>query len=55
MPKSLPVVIYIVAMIAAIVSVDVFVFRNRSWERLIANIGIVVVFAAFYLRFLKNT
>jgi uncharacterized membrane protein len=47
-------VIYVVAMIALIVGVDVAFFRERSWERLIANIGIVSVFAAFYLRFLRN-
>jgi hypothetical protein len=26
-------------------------FKNRFWERLIVNIGIVLVFAAFYWRF----
>lgn len=47
------VIIFIVVMIAAIVGVDILFFRNRFWERLIANIGIVLVFVAFYLRFLK--
>jgi hypothetical protein len=28
--------------------------RNRFWERLTVNIGIVLVFAAFYLRFLRR-
>ncbi len=46
--------LYVVVMIAVIVSVDLLFFRHRFWERLIANIGIVMVFAAFYLRFLKN-
>jgi hypothetical protein len=46
-------VLYVVLMVATIVAVDVLFFRNRFWERLIANIGIVLVFAAFYLRFLK--
>lgn len=41
-------------MIAVIVAVDVLFFRQRFWERLIANIGIVLLFAAFYLRFLKH-
>jgi len=46
-------VLYAVAMAAVIVGVDfVFFFRNRFWERLTVNIGIVLVFAAFYfLRF----
>jgi hypothetical protein len=48
------IVLSIVVMIAVIVSVDLLFFRNLFWERLIANIGIVLVFAAFYLRFLKN-
>ena len=48
------VVFYIVAMAAVIVCVDVVFFRNRFWERLTVNIGIVLVFAAFYLRFLRR-
>jgi hypothetical protein len=43
----------ILLMIAVIVGVDVLFFRDRFWERLIANIGIVMIFAAFYMRFLK--
>jgi len=54
MKWSLSVVLYIVVMCAVVVSVDLLFFRNRFWERLVANIGIVLVFAAFYLRFLKN-
>jgi hypothetical protein len=45
---------YVIAMIAVIVTVDILIFRNLFWERLIVNIGIVLVFAAFYLRFLKH-
>jgi hypothetical protein len=44
----------VVLMIALIVSVDLLFFRNLFWERLIANIGIVMVFAAFAWRFLKH-
>ena len=32
------------------VGVDVLFFRNRFWERLMVNVGIVLVFWAFYLR-----
>lgn len=46
-------VLYLAAMIALIVSLDALIFRNHFWERLLLNIGIVLVFAAFYLRFLK--
>ena len=48
------VVLYAVAMAAIIVGVDLAFFKNRFWERLMANIGIVLVFAAFYMRFLRR-
>ena len=54
MRSQLTVVLYMVAMAAVIVGVDVLFFRNRFWERLTANIGIVLVFAAFYFRFLRR-
>lgn len=47
-------VVYIVAMIAVIVAVDVLFFRGRFWPRLLVNIGMVVVFLAFYLRFFRH-
>ena len=46
-------VLYVVAMIAIIVAIDFAFFRDRFWERLAVNIGIVLVFVAFYFRFLK--
>jgi hypothetical protein len=46
--------LYAVLMIAVIVGVDILFFRGRFWERLAANVGIVLVFAAFYFRFLKH-
>ncbi len=55
MGKRVALVLYVVAMVAAIVGVDFVFFRNRFWERLTVNIGIVLVFAAFYLRFLGRT
>jgi len=48
-------VLYGVAMAAVIVGVDLAFFRNLFWGRLIVNIGIVLVFAAFYLKFLKRS
>jgi ribosomal protein L13 len=54
MGRQVAVVLYVVAMAAVIVGVDFVFFRNRFWERLIVNIGIVLVFAAFYLRFLRR-
>jgi uncharacterized membrane protein len=54
MSARLVLVVYVVAMAAIIVGVDVAFFRNRFWERLMANIGIVLLFGAFYLRFLRH-
>lgn len=54
MGARLAVMLYLVAMVAVIVGVDFAFFRHRFWERLIANAGIVMVFAAFYLRFLRH-
>ncbi len=47
-------ILYAVVMIVVIVGVDVLFFRHRLFERLLANIGIVLLFGAFYLRFLKK-
>lgn len=47
-------VLYVLAMVAVVVSVDVLFFRHHFLERLLANVGIVLVFGAFYLRFLKR-
>jgi hypothetical protein len=52
MDRRIIAVLYVVAMAAVIVGVDFAFFRNRFWERLLVNIGIVLVFGAFYLRFL---
>ncbi|HEY7897535.1 MAG TPA: hypothetical protein VIC03_03925 [Gemmatimonadaceae bacterium] len=46
--------VYIVCMAAVIVAIDFLFFRNRFWERLTVNAGIVLVFAAFYFRFAKR-
>ncbi|MCL2726395.1 MAG: hypothetical protein FWD69_18395 [Polyangiaceae bacterium] len=54
MGRQAAVVLYVLALVAVVVSVDVLFFRNRFWERLMANVGIVLVFVAFYLRFLKR-
>jgi uncharacterized membrane protein len=54
MSRHAPVVLYGVAMVAVIVGVDFVFFRNRLWERLMVNVGIVLVFLAFYFRFLKR-
>ena len=52
MGKQVAGALYALAMAAVIVGVDFVFFRNRFWERLIVNIGVVLVFGAFYLKFL---
>lgn len=54
MGRHVAIALYAMAMAAIIVGVDFAFFRNRTWERLLVNIGIVLVFAAFYLRFLRR-
>jgi hypothetical protein len=54
MGRQAAVVLYVLALVAVVVGVDVLFFRNRFWERLMVNVGIVLVFRAFYLRFLKR-
>jgi hypothetical protein len=54
MGRQAAVVLYVLALVAVIVGVDILFFRHYFWARLLVNIGIVVVFAAFYLRFLKR-
>jgi len=54
MGRQVGVVLYVLALVAVVVGVDVVLFRHHFWERLMVNIGIVLVFGAFYLRFLKR-
>jgi hypothetical protein len=54
MTRNMLVTLYIAVLISVIVSVDILFFRHRFLERLMVNVGIVLVFTAFYFRFLKN-
>jgi hypothetical protein len=47
MGRQAAVALYVLALVAVVVSVDVLFFRNRFWARLMVNVGIVLVFAAF--------
>ena len=53
MGRQVAVALYVAAMVAVIVGVDILFFKNYFWERLLANVGIVLVSVAFYLRFLR--
>ena len=54
MTKNIHVVLFVLIMIAVVVSVDLLFFKNLFWYRLLANIAIVLAFLAFYLMFLKK-
>lgn len=46
-------VVYVLVLAAVIVAVDVLFFRNRFWPRLAVNVGLILVFGAFYFRFVR--
>ena len=54
MAKPLTGAVYAAAMAAVVVGVDVLLFRGHFWERLAANVGIVLLSVAFYFRFLHR-
>jgi hypothetical protein len=49
-------VLYALVMVAVVVGADLLFFRDRTWfwERLAANVGIVLLFGAFYVRLLGS-
>ena len=55
MGRKAGIALYVLALVTVVLGVDVLFFRHQFWERLIVNVGIVLVFAAFYLRFLRRT
>jgi hypothetical protein len=53
-PKSIYPVLYVLLMVALILSVDFLFLKDQFWLRLVVNIGIVLVFVVFYLMVLRN-
>jgi hypothetical protein len=54
MGRPAVVVLYVLVLVAVVVSVDILFFRHHLWARLAVNVGIVLVFGAFYFLFLKR-
>jgi hypothetical protein len=54
MGRTAAVVLYVASLVAVVVAVDVLFFRHHFGARLAVNIGIVLVFGAFYFRFLHH-
>ena len=55
MGRPAAIALYVLILVAVVVGVDVLFFRNAFWPRLTVNVGIVLLFAAFYFRFLKGS
>lgn len=54
MGRTAVVVLYVLALVVVVVSVDILFFRHHFGERLAANVGVVLVFGAFYFRFMHH-
>jgi type IV secretory pathway VirB2 component (pilin) len=50
MPQNMTTVLYALLMVIVIVGLDLTFFRDLFWERLLSNVGVVLVFAAATLR-----
>jgi hypothetical protein len=53
--RQLSVVFYVLALVVVVVGVDILFFRHQFWERLVVNIGIVLIFWAVYWWFVKRS
>lgn len=54
MSRPATIAIYVLSLVAVVVLLDILFFKHHFLERLMANIGVVLIFAAFALRFLKR-
>lgn len=54
MGRQATVALWVIAMVVVVVAMDLLFFRNHFWERLAANVGMVLLFGAFFLRFVKH-
>ena len=43
--------LYVLALVVTVVGMDILFFRHHFWPRLLVNVGIVLIFVAFFLRF----
>ena len=50
----MPAVVYVCVMVVVVVMTDLLLFRDHFWQRFAANAGIVLLFGAFYFRFLRR-
>lgn len=55
MGRTATVALCVLVLVAVVVGVDVAFFRHEFWQRLAANVGIVLLFGAFYFRFAHHS
>jgi hypothetical protein len=53
MRRNMTTVLYVLLMVIVIVALDLVFFRDLFWERLLSNVGVVLVCAAFGLKILR--
>jgi hypothetical protein len=51
---TIKIILSVIALFIIVYVVDSMFFRNLFWERLIANIVIVLLFAVIYLKYLNK-
>ena len=54
MGRRAAIVLYVLALVAVVVVVDILFLKHHFWARLIVNIGIVLIFGAVYFLFLRR-
>jgi hypothetical protein len=54
MGRQAAVALYLLVMAGVVVTVDILFFKHQFGPRLIANVGIVLVFAVFFVTFVKR-
>jgi len=55
MGRQLATALYVLGMAAVILAIDILFFKHRFWERLAANVGVVLLFGAFYFKFFRRS
>jgi hypothetical protein len=55
MRRETGIVLYVLALVAVVVGLDVLFLQHHFAARLLVNIGIVLLFGGFYVRFLKRS
>lgn len=53
MDKNPMAIVFVIIMIIIIIAVDILLFRHYFWARLASNVGIILIFLALYLRFIR--